>query len=110
MLKSLLGIGLVMTIAAPALAQSGQPVACSFKTAPKVTSCQASATSSTDRVTIAISAPGAPARTLIFKGGEFYSINPTDEVTSTDTGKGFKVVINRGKETFDIPSAMVSAN
>lgn len=110
MLKSFMGIGLIAALAAPALAQSGQPIACSFKAAPKVTSCQATATSATDRVTIAISAPGAPARTLLFKGGEFYAINPTDEVTSTDTGKAFKVVINRGKESFEIPASMVSAN
>ena len=110
MRKFLLITGVAMLSATPALAQGGQPVACSFKAAPRVTSCQASPSRSTDRVTIAISAPGAPARTLLYKGGEFYAMNPTDEVTSTDTGSAFRVVINRGKESFDIPASMVAGN
>jgi hypothetical protein len=110
MLKSLWSIGLVMALTAPALAQSSQPITCSFKGAPKVISCQATAASSAGQVTIAIRAQGHPSRTLLFKDGEFYAANPTDEVTSTDTGKAFRVVINRGKESFEIPSTMVAAN
>lgn len=98
-----------MTARAQDTDQETRTIRCSFKGSPKVRNCKAIAYRyAPGEATIDITFPDGYTRTIVYKNGEFSAANDADEVTSADNGTSFRVSVNRGNETFVIPTSFAA--